>query len=386
MTTRFEPGTTGPPAEAVPESSFWRGRRVFVSGATGFVGSWVCWWLYRLGARITGYALPAVPRDALSQVLRLGDWAEVIDGDVRDGDALAAAVRHARPELVLHLAAQPLVRVGLEQPGPTFATNVLGCCRLLDAIRGTGSVAAALVVTSDKCYRLDDAAQPRHEDDALGGHDPYSASKAGAELAVAAYREAWRREGRGVRLATARPGNTLGPGDWAPHRLLPNSIRALARGEPVPVHGAHHVRPWQHVLDLASGLLLLLQALSSGDDAATAWNFGPADARDHTTLEVVRAVCAHWPAPPGRDWIEHSPDDALPEAAALRISIARSRQRLGWQPRHDFDSMIASTVSGYRRLLAHRGHPDEVRLAQALCDDEIAHWLSRTASRSAASA
>jgi CDP-glucose 4,6-dehydratase len=262
------------------KKSFWDGRRVLVTGHTGFKGAWLTLWLHSLGAEVTGFSGPPPTDPSLFELARVGELCADLRGDVRDADAVASAARDA--EVVFHLAAQPIVRAALEDPAGTFSTNVVGTANLLSAARD----AVVVCVTSDKCYAP--GSGPHREGDPLGGADPYSASKAAQEHVAAAYREAL-----GVRVATARAGNVIGGGDWGRDRLVPDLVRARESGAPVKLRHPDSVRPWQHVLDPLAGYLRLAERLAESDEFAQAWNFGPAGAE--TVRWVVDRVCERWP-------------------------------------------------------------------------------------------
>ena len=264
------------------DPEFWNGRSVFVTGHTGFKGGWLCLWLQRLGARVVGYSLPPPTTPSLFAAAGVADGMQSLDGDVRDAARLAAALREARPEVVFHLAAQAIVRTGYEEPVETYATNVMGTCHLLEAVRQCPGVRAVVVVTSDKCYADTGEPTAHREDDPMGGHDPYSSSKGCAELVTAAYRLSFlsaapedEPSGRG---GDGRAGNVIGGGDWGDHRLVPDVVRAVAGGEPVRVRSPQAVRPWQHVVNPLSGYLQLAEELCGrGAEVAEAWNFGPGE-------------------------------------------------------------------------------------------------------------
>jgi CDP-glucose 4,6-dehydratase len=319
----------------------WAGRRVLVTGHTGFKGAWLTLWLHRLGARVTGLALDPPTTPSLFALARVS---EVMDGDVRadvrDRAAVRSAVTAARPEVVFHLAAQALVRPALDDPGPTFATNVLGTTHVLDAARGA---AAIVVVTSDKVYRPNDGS-PHGEDDALGGEDPYSASKAAQEHIASAYRLA-----RGLPLATVRAGNAIGGGDWAPERLVPD----LVRGGRVAIRHPDAVRPWQHVLDPLSGYLRVASGLLAGEPVAEAWNFGPAEERP------VSWLVEHWPAP--LEVAAGEPEER--EAPVLRLSSEKALARLSWRPRWDLAAGLRATYDWHAAVDAG-ADPRDVTLRQ----------------------
>ena len=311
-------------------SGFWDGRRVLVTGHTGFKGAWLTLWLHALGARVTGFSGPPPTVPSLFELARVDEMCDDRRGDVRDARAVTAAARGA--ELVFHLAAQPIVRAALEDPAGTFATNVLGTARVLDAARD----AAIVCVTSDKCYARGPG--PHREGDPLGGADPYSASKAAQEHVAAAYREAL-----GVRVATARAGNVIGGGDWGRDRLLPDLVRAREGGEPVTLRHPDAVRPWQHVLDPLAGYLLLAERLWESAEYADAWNFGPDDAQ--TVRWVVERVRASWPVA-----VSVVPTGDAVEAPALRLDAAKAREQLGWRPRLTLREALDATVSWHDRV------------------------------------
>jgi CDP-glucose 4,6-dehydratase len=312
----------------------WAGRRVLVTGHTGFKGAWLTLWLQRLGADVHGLSATDPAEAALA--------ADVPEhrADVRDPDAVAKALAGARPEVVFHLAAQAIVRRALADPLTTWATNVLGTANLLHAL--PDSVQAVLVVTSDKCYRDVGSGRAMTEDDALGGADPYSASKAAQELVAAAHRESLLA-GRGIAVATARAGNVIGGGDWGPDRLVPDLMRAARAGQPLTLRNPDAVRPWQHVLNPLSGYLRLAERLLQGD-GAEAWNFGP-DADDARPVSwVVERLRERWPGTPPE--VRVQPSDER-EAAVLRLDSAKARERLGWTPRWDLAQGLDATVEWY---------------------------------------
>jgi CDP-glucose 4,6-dehydratase len=333
-------------------ASAWAGRRVFITGHTGFKGGWLSWWLQALGARLVGYSLPAPTQPSLYEVAAVpAAFEREHIGDVRDAAQLRTSLLAAEPEVVFHLAAQPLVRQSYHDPLETFSTNVMGTAHLLDAVRHCDSVRAVVVVTSDKCYR--EQAGAHRESDALGGHDPYSASKACAELVTASYRDAFTLPTRGVGVATARAGNVFGGGDWTIDRLLPDLLRAIGSGQAVQLRHPGAVRPWQHVLEPVAGYVALAERLLA--DAVTyssAWNFGP-DADQalpvleitHRLLALARAGGATVPSvqvlpPPG--------DEVLHEAPLLRLDAAKARQQLGWQDRLTLDQALGLTWSWHQ--------------------------------------
>jgi CDP-glucose 4,6-dehydratase len=325
----------------------YRGRRVLVTGHTGFKGSWLVLWLQHLGAQVSGLALPPTGTPNHGRLLQLALPEALVD--LRDAVAVRDALRRFAPEVVFHLAAQPLVRCGYREPAATFDTNVMGLVHLLEAVRATPSVRAVVNATSDKCYEPADASAGFAEGDALGGHDPYSASKACAELVSACWRSAFlgRDDGRGhrVALATARAGNVIGGGDWGEDRLVPDLVRAATSGRPARVRQPKAVRPWQHVLEPLAGYLRLGERLLEADDAAAdAFNFGPDPASQVAVQRLIDAFSEAWPA------VRTQPD-AQPhpaENASLRLDCTRARQRLQWQPVWDFDTTVRRSAWWYR--------------------------------------
>lgn len=322
------------PAAAKPDAAFWRGRRVLVTGHTGFKGAWLCLWLARLGARVHGLALdpPTVP--SLFAVARVADALESDGrGDVRDLDTVVRAVSAASPEIVFHLAAQPLVRESYRDPVGTFATNVMGTVHVVEAARGAGGVRAIVVATTDKVYANREWLHPYREADRLGGHDPYSASKAAAEVACAGLRASFLNGADAPRLATARAGNVIGGGDFAADRLVPDCLAAFEAGEPVVLRYPDALRPWQHVLEPLGGYLALARALCGADGQAyaEAWNFGP-DASDEVRVEALARLMAERHGDGARvERASAAPD--LPESGLLRLDSTLAATRLGWRPR-----------------------------------------------------
>jgi CDP-glucose 4,6-dehydratase len=363
----------------VIDAGFWRERRVLVTGHSGFKGAWLSLWLQALGARVWGFAARA-PSPSLYELARVEEGMErAVAGDVRDPHAVAAAVKDAAPEVVFHLAAQPLVRRSYAEPRLTYEVNVLGTVNVLDAVRLHGQDMRALVnVTSDKCYenrtaerdvsqgdtlrrnvswggdsRLDhaeDGSQPGHAEDApLGGRDPYSSSKACAELVTAAYRRSFFADPAGPRLASARAGNVIGGGDWGAERLVPDLFRAAFGGEPLRVRNPASIRPWQHVLNPLGGYLLLAQALWSSPAHADAWNFGPPERDARPVRFVVERLSALWPGE--LRWrADEGPHP--PEARSLRLDSSRARALLGWRPPVALEDALAATVAWYEQLRA----------------------------------
>lgn len=329
----------------------YRGRRVFVTGHTGFKGAWLCLFLARLGAHVTGYALAPSGAPTMFELARVGDTlARHHIGDVRDQESLSAAMVDAAPELVLHLAAQALVRRSYADPVSTWSTNVMGTVHVLEALRACPGVRAALVVTTDKCYENRHWPWGYRENDRLGGHDPYSASKAGAELVAHSYRSSFFGAG-GPLIASARAGNVIGGGDWSADRLIPDAVRAMQQGSALPVRSPDATRPWQHVLEPLYGYLLLAARLLDGDaECASAWNFGPDAADNLSVAALLNGLQGHWPQ---LAWRLDGDAHAAKEATLLYLDSSKARQQLGWQVRWPLATGIEQTAAWY--AAAHAG-------------------------------
>lgn len=326
--------------------SFWQGRRVLVTGHTGFKGAWLCLWLHQLGAQVYGLALEPPTQPNLYESARVKEvMAADLRIDIRDAEAVKGAITQVAPEVIFHLAAQPLVNRSYEAPIKTYTTNVMGTAHVLDAARLAGSVRAIVVVTTDKCYENQEWVYPYRENDRLGGFDPYSNSKACAELVVSAYRSSFLGP-QGIAVATARAGNVIGGGDWATGRLIPDCVRAFQANVPLKLRYPQAVRPWQHVLEPLSGYLRLAEALL-GDRAmefCEAWNFGP-DAVDTVTVgEVAKLAAEIWGG--AVEITKTDPD--YHEAGLLQLDSSKARSQLQWQPRWSLSQAIESTVSWYR--------------------------------------
>jgi len=347
---------------------FWRGRRVLLTGHTGFKGSWLTLWLLSLGAEVWGYALAPEPGRALftelglDQVTGHADWGQLRHclGDVGDLQVLSRCVQDAQPQVVLHLAAQPLVRRSYRDPLGTWATNVQGSLHLLEALKPLQHPCAVVMVTTDKVYANREWDYGYREEDRLGGHDPYSASKAAAELAIASWRSSFcgpsAHQTPHLAIATARAGNVIGGGDWAEDRIVPDAMRSLAAGEAIPVRRPEATRPWQHVLEPLGGYLLLAEKLAGAqpDPAAqnpyaSAFNFGPTLEANRSVRELVEAALGHWPG----SWRDLSDPTAPHEAGRLHLQIDKAHHQLGWQPRWPFATTLSRTVAWYRAV--HEG-------------------------------
>lgn len=327
------------------DRAFWAGRRVLVTGHTGFKGRWLALWLRSLGAEVVGFSRRASEDPGV----------ESVEGDVRDLDAVHAAVQWARPEVVFHLAGFATVQIGLADPVATYAVNVGGTANVLQAVRDTDATRVVVSVTSDKCYLDQGSDWAYREDDRLGGFDPYSSSKACQELVTAAFRDSLLAE-RGIAVATVRAGNVIGGGDWTDGRLVPDLVRAGLAGTPLVVRAPDAVRPWQHVLNPLEGYILLAERLWEDETLATAWNFGP-DEDPHPVAWVVELMRSRWPGPLQVDVAERRP---IRDAAVPRVDSTRARTRLGWRPPWDLAAAIDATVEWY---LADRDGRDPLEIS-----------------------
>jgi CDP-glucose 4,6-dehydratase len=335
--------------ESLAVKNFWDGRRVLVTGHTGFKGSWLCLWLERLGADVTGLALEPATDPNLFDVARVSARTKSKIGDIRDYAFVRRSVAGTRPEIIFHLAAQPLVRQGYDAPVETFSTNVLGTAHLLEAVRQESrDTRAIVVITSDKCYENLEWVWPYREDDRLGGHDPYASSKACTELVVRAFWKSYFSASvSSPALASARAGNVIGGGDWAPYRLVPDLMRGFVCGQRVAIRNPDAVRPWQHVLDALHGYLLLAEKMHNDRSFAEPWNFGPEDADSRSVRSVVEQATALWGDSAG--W-EEVPDRTYHEAGLLRLDSSKARSRLGWRSRLNVNSAVEWTVDWYKKV------------------------------------
>ena len=342
--------------------SAYAGRRVFVTGHTGFKGSWLSEWLLSFGAHVTGYSLPPPTEPSLFVQLGLEQRLEHIEADIRDLPALKTAIADSAPDFVFHLAAQPLVRLSYAEPVETYAVNVIGTVNVLEALRSLGKRCAAVMITTDKCYENREWVHGYREEDPLGGHDPYSSSKAAAEIAISAYRRSFFSDDEApVAVASARAGNVIGGGDWALDRIVPDCMRSLAAGEPIGIRNPSATRPWQHVLEPLSGYLTLGAALSDAEprtrgQAASAFNFGPGLEANRPVSDLVAHVLRAWPGT-----IVNAAEARAPhEAHLLNLATDKAFHLLGWEPAWNFEEAVAKTVHWYREAANLSGRADEI--------------------------
>lgn len=331
-------------------AGWWRGKRVLITGHTGFKGTWLSLWLRALGADVTGFALSPNTQPSMFELTRAADGIRSVIGDIRDPSPISRLIGEVEPEIVLHMAAQPLVRYSYENPIETYHTNVLGTVHLLDAIRRESSVRVVVNVTSDKCYENREWVWGYREQDPMGGFDPYSSSKGCAELVTSAFRNSYfspnEFERHRCAIASARAGNVIGGGDWAEGRLIPDILRAVVANEPVKIRYPKAIRPWQHVLEPLSGYLLLAERLYSyGPSFAEAWNFGPSDADVQPVEWIVEHITRQWGA--GATWVVDGGDHPH-EAAHLKLDSSKARQVLGWNARWSLATSLERIVEWHR--------------------------------------
>lgn len=356
---------------------FWRGKRVFLTGHTGFKGSWLSLWLQRLGAEVTGYSLAPPTEPSLFDAARVADGMTSLHGDVRDLTALREAMRRAGPEVVIHMAAQSLVRHSYAEPVETYAVNVMGTVNLLEAVRQTSGVKAVVNVTTDKCYENQEWVWAYRENEPMGGHDPYSNSKGCAELVTAAYRASFFNPAayaqHGVALATARAGNVIGGGDWAKDRLIPDILAAFEKGQPVIIRNPHAIRPWQHVLEPLRGYLTLAEKLfDDGPAFSEAWNFGPTSEDARPVEWIVRQLAHQWA---GEATWQIDGADHPHEASYLKLDISKAAHKLGWHPSVDLNGALGLIVDWNQQKLAGA---DLRKVTQAQIDTYQQQALART--------
>ena len=350
-------------------AAFWHGKRVLLTGHTGFKGSWLSLWLQSMGAKVIGYALAPPTKPSLFEVANVSSGMTSIIGDIRDLAHLQTVFTEHQPEIVIHMAAQPLVRYSYHEPVETYSTNVMGTVNLLEAIRQTKSVKAVVNVTTDKCYENREWAWGYRENDAMGGFDPYSSSKGCAELVTAAYRNSYfhpeKYHEHGVAIATGRAGNVIGGGDWAEDRLIPDTMRAIVSGHPVSIRNPHSIRPWQHVLEPLSGYLLLAQRLfEEGPAFAEAWNFGPNDDDAKPVDWILDKLTNTWGE--GASW-KLDGGDHPHEAHYLKLDCSKAKSQLQWQPKWSLATAIEEICVWHK---AHTAGAD----MQAMCLHQIKQY------------
>ena len=352
--------------DGLVDPAFWRGKRVLLTGHTGFKGGWLSLWLQQLGAQVQGLALAPPAGHSLFEAARVGEGMASAIGDIRDLAFVSRTTAAFQPEIVIHMAAQALVRQSYAEPVQTYATNVMGSVHVLEAVRQTPGVRAVVNVTTDKCYENREWAWGYREDEPMGGHDPYSSSKGCVELVSAAYRSSFFQQG-GPALATARAGNVIGGGDWSAERLVPDILRAFEKGEPVVIRHPHATRPWQHVLEPLSGYLVLAQRLwTDGAAVAEGWNLGPRDADARSVQWIVERLAQEWGG--GARWqVDGGPHPH--EAKYLKLDISKARARLGWQPRWHLAQALGHIVTWQRAWLSG----EDVR---ALCLRQIDQYTA----------
>ena len=350
---------------------FWNGKRVFITGHTGFKGSWLSLWLHRLGAELAGYALSPPTQPSLFELARLGQIMHSDNGDVRDVDALSRAMKRHRPDIVIHMAAQPLVRKSYADPVETYSTNVMGTVHLFEAVRQSPSVRAVVNVTTDKCYENKEWVWPYRENEPMGGHDPYSSSKGCSELVTAAYRRSFfnpeQYKEHGVAIATARAGNVIGGGDWATDRLIPDVLNAFTLRQPVLIRNPHAIRPWQHVLEPLRGYLTLAQHLhEQGPSFSEPFNFGPGQEDAKPVQWIVEQMTQLWGSQ--ASWqLDAGPH--VHEAHHLKLDISKAGQRLDWYPRLQLKQALDLTVQWHRRM--HQGEDP-----RQICLDQLQTYMA----------
>ncbi|MFZ5940824.1 MAG: CDP-glucose 4,6-dehydratase [Bacteroidota bacterium] len=349
---------------------FYRGKRVLVTGHTGFKGAWLSLWLTKMGAEVYGYALDPLQQNGVFDLCGLERKMKDFRGDVRDSEKFGNYLLSCSPELVFHLAAQPLVLESYRDPRTTFDTNVMGTVNLLDAIRHCPTVKAAVIITSDKCYENQERIRGYREDDPMGGHDPYSASKGAAELVVSSFRRSFFSAPGTAAIASARAGNVIGGGDWSENRLIPDTFRALEKGEVIRLRNPHAVRPWQHVLEPLRAYLMLGEALvREPEKFAGAWNFGPEEEDIHTVAEVVSALIEQ--AGTGH-WLSAAEPGQAHEAGLLTLDTEKARHLLNWKPLLSFRETISMTADWYLHYM--KGHASE--LTESQLDKYLEQWNS----------
>lgn len=340
------------------DSSFWKDKKVFLTGHTGFKGGWLSFWLTSMGAKVTGYALAPNTVPSLFDVLSIGSLIEESHiGDVRDLRSLQSAMSKVRPDVVIHMAAQALVRYSYINPVETYATNIMGTVNLLESIRSVNSVRATVIVTTDKCYENKEWVWGYRECESIGGRDPYSSSKGCAELVTSAYRQSYFSAVDNINMvATARAGNVVGGGDWSVDRLIPDAIKAFEAGKPVIIRNPTATRPWQHVLEPLSGYLILAQELyERGADFSSSWNFGPADEDNRSVQDVLNILIDGWGE--SASW-KKGGGEQLHEAGLLKLDCSKSRAELGWMPKWGLPTAIQKVIQWEKAFRAKKNMQD----------------------------
>lgn len=348
------------------DSEFWNNKKVFLTGHTGFKGSWLSIWLHSMGAKVTGYSLPAPTSPSMFELGNVKDLIQSsLIGNVIDLESLIRAMKNAQPEIIIHMAAQSLVRESYNNPVQTYQTNVMGVVNVMEAARSCSSVRVILNVTTDKCYENQEWHWGYRESDPLGGHDPYSSSKACSEIITSAYRSSFLKSNK-IRVATARAGNVIGGGDWAEDRLIPDLYRALKNGDKIQIRNPKSVRPWQHVLEPLSGYLMLCQYLyMNGEDYSQAWNFGPVDSDSKSVEWIVDQMLKIWPYKhPGIQVIRQ--DDKY-EATLLKLDCSKALKELNWAPRWTLDHALEATIHWFIEYLKGEN-------IRQLCERQIAEY------------
>jgi len=352
--------------KAVVDSAFWKDKKVFLTGHTGFKGSWLSLWLQLMGADVKGYSLGPPTTPALFNEACVAKGMQSQVGDIRDAETLRISMTGFNPDIVIHMAAQPLVRLSYREPIETYSTNVMGSLHVLEAARQCANLRAIVNVTTDKCYENREWEWGYRENEPMGGHDPYSNSKGCVELITSAYRNSFFNNPQGAALASARAGNVIGGGDWAEDRLIPDILRAFSSNRPVVIRNPQATRPWQHVLEPLSGYLVLTQNLwTGGSRFAEGWNFGPKDEDAKPVEWILNRMVATWG--PSASWRLDS-DPQPHEARYLKLDISKARSRLGWSPSWNLETALGRIVNWHRAWLAH----EDIR---SICVDEISAYM-----------